>query len=108
MQQRHNERTPHSNANAQTRMIRRRLGTDACGQKSRNYPEHKPCMPMLGSNFNTRESNCREVVQFFSTLLETVPFVFYHLWTQDSPICPLTFCGKPGPYIDQGGPKLRV
>ena len=37
------------------------------------------------------------------TLLETVPFVFDHLWTQDSPIIPLTFGGQTGPYIDQGG-----
>ena len=44
----------------------------------------------------------------FSTLLETVPFVFEQLWTQDSPIFPLTFGGKTGPYIDQGGSTLKV
>ena len=40
-------------------------------------------------------------------LLETVPFVFDHLWTQDSPIFPLTVGGKTGPYIEQGGSRLR-
>ena len=44
----------------------------------------------------------------FSTLLETVAFVFDHLWTQDSPICPQTLDYKTGPYIDQGGSKLKV
>ena len=31
----------------------------------------------------------------------------YHLWTQDSLICPVTFGGKTGAYIDQGGSNLR-
>ena len=63
---------------------------------------------MLRSNFNTREFNSRELVQMCSTLLETVVFVFDHLWTQDSPMFPLTFGGKAGPYIDQGGSKLKA
>ena len=42
------------------------------------------------------------------TLLETVPFVVDHLWTQDGPICPGTFGRKTGPYIDQGGSNLKV
>ena len=41
-------------------------------------------------------------------LLETVFSVFDHLWTQASPIFPLAFGGKTGPYIDQGRSKLRV
>ena len=41
-------------------------------------------------------------------LQETVPFVFDHRWTQGSPIFPLTFGGKAGPYIDQWGWKLKV
>ena len=44
----------------------------------------------------------------FLTLLETVPFVFDHLWTQDIPIFPLVFGGKTGPYINRGGSKLKV
>ena len=44
----------------------------------------------------------------FFTLLKTVPFVVDLIWTQDSPMCSLTFGGKAGPYIDQGGSKLRV
>ena len=55
------------------------------------------------SNFNTREFDSRELVQFFSTLLETVVFIFDHLCTQDSPICPLNFEYKTGHYVDQGG-----
>ena len=43
-----------------------------------------------------------------STLLETVPFVVDHLWTQDSPMFPLTVGGKTGPHIDQGGSELNV
>ena len=43
-----------------------------------------------------------------STLLETVFSFFDHLWTQDSPISPLTFGGKTGPNIDQGGSTLKV
>ena len=35
------------------------------------------------------------------TLLETVFSVVDHLWTEDSPICPLTFGGNTEPYIDQ-------
>ena len=35
------------------------------------------------------------------TLLETVVSVVDHIWTQDSPIAPLTFGGKTGPYFDQ-------
>ena len=44
----------------------------------------------------------------FSTLLETLWSVFDHLWTQDSPICPLTVGGQTIPYIDQGWSKLKV
>ena len=45
------------------------------------------------------------VVNLFSSfqLLETVPFVVDYLWTQDSPIFPLTFGGKTVPDIDKGG-----
>ena len=60
----------------------------------------------IHSNFNSREFNSRELVQFVSTLLETVASVFDHMWTQDSPIFPLTIGGKKGPYIDQGGSDL--
>ena len=42
------------------------------------------------------------------TLLETVSSVVNHLWTQDSPICPLTFEYKTGPCIDQGMSKNMV
>ena len=38
----------------------------------------------------------------------TIFNVVYNLWTQDSPIFPLTCGGKTGPYIDQGGSKLEV
>ena len=48
------------------------------------------------------------LISGFSTLLETVPFVFDHIWTLDSPIVPLTVDGKTRPYIDQGGSKLEV
>ena len=44
----------------------------------------------------------------FLTLLETVPFVFDHLWTQDRSSFPLAVGRKTGPYIDQGGSKLKV
>ena len=37
-----------------------------------------------------------------------VPFVVDHLWAQDSPMFPLPFGGKMGPYIDQGGSTLKV
>ena len=60
------------------------------------------------TTFNTREFDSRELAQCFSTLLETVVFVFYHRWTQYSPSCPLTLGGKTGPYIDLGGSKLKV
>ena len=65
-------------------------------------------MKGIRSNFNTREFNSRELVQLFSTLLETVASVFDHLWTQDSSFFPLTFDYKTEPYIDQGGSKLKV
>ena len=42
------------------------------------------------------------------TLLETVPFAYNRLWTQDSPNRSLNVGGKAGPYIDQGGSKLKV
>ena len=56
---------------------------------------------IIRSNFNTYEFNSRELAQCLSTLLETVPFVFDHLWTQDRPIVPLTCCGTTGPCIDK-------
>ena len=43
-----------------------------------------------------------------STLLETVVFVFDHIWTQDSPMFSLTVGGKTGPYFDQGGSTHKV
>ena len=53
--------------------------------------------------------NCALNLSSCLTLLKTVPFVFDHLWTQDSLIFPLTVGGKTGPYyIDQGGSKLKV
>ena len=46
----------------------------------------------------------------FSTSLETVFTLYYHIWTQDSPMFPLTVAGETGYYIyiDQGGSKLKV
>ena len=44
----------------------------------------------------------------FLSLFETVSPVLDHLWTQDSPICPLTLGGKLGPYIDQGSSTTKV
>ena len=44
----------------------------------------------------------------FITLLENVPFVFDHLWTQDIHIFSLTFGVKTGPYTDQWGSTLKV
>ena len=50
------------------------------------------------------------VVNLFSLLilLETVPFVADHLWTQYSPIYPVTVGGETGPYIEQGGSTCKV
>ena len=46
----------------------------------------------------------------FGTVLET--FLFSHIldniWTQCSPICPLTVEHKMGPYIDREGSTTRV
>ena len=44
----------------------------------------------------------------FPILLETVFSGLGHLWTQDSPMFPLTVGGNTGPYIDQGGLTLNV
>ena len=43
-----------------------------------------------------------------STLLEMAPSVLDHLWTQDSPISPLTCVDKLGPYIGQGRSQIQV
>ena len=53
----------------------------------------------------------RELVQFvqlYSKRLSRVVSVFDHIWTQDSPIYPLTVGGKTGPDIDQGWSTLKV
>ena len=71
---------------------------------------------MGGSGYTIDRVGCKSTINrvgvltcsVFSTLLETVPFVIDHLWTQDRPIFPLTFGGKTGPYIDQGGSALKV
>ena len=55
----------------------------------------------MRSNFNTREFNSRRFL-ICLTLLEMAYPVLDHLWTQDSPMFPLTFEHKMGPYIDQG------
>ena len=44
---------------------------------------------------------------YFSTLLETVAFVYDHRWTQDSPMFPLTFGGKTEPISVKEGQHLR-
>ena len=60
------------------------------------------------SNFNTREFNSCEFCWACVTLLETFFPVLDHLWTRDSPMFPLTFEHKMGPYIDRGRSTTRV
>ena len=51
------------------------------------------------------------VVNFFvfvELYLKRVSLVLGNILIQDSPICPLSFAYKAGPYIDQGGSKRKV
>ena len=68
---------------------------------------HGDFKQLLRSNFNSLDLIVVNLFGF-STLRETVFSVLDHLWTQDSPICPLIVGGETRPYIDQAGSKLRV